>query len=617
MRRTETEEVLFLQRHREKILANWQTLTETRVNSRFFADGSFFTPNRLTRIFEEILSAVSRNVYRDLNQTFDQIVTAGCNQSLTLKDAKEFLFCFSAAALETLRQERANEPRYEALQAALGKVQASIKSVYSERVARPLLLLLEEHRQDLIEHWVQELPTPIISDHFSLIDPRDRQWFVTRTLDVYEDLLSGTEEEEVTVPHRPDEPVSRLEAFLTEVTDFYEPKGFLISDLLRALSHLPRIAEPYLHQKFCDNITQYRLAFLSLEDASQTLTQRFAEAYNQRMMGQYYEEVSVMLHRIKNKLTAVPTTMQTLLGSAVLSPEEQAELGFEMEPWILTTAEAERWQEYMERLTGFLQTCAKAVDKLTTYVHETDPLDLNLGLIVQELRALRAPYQQYQTWMEEHGAELENIKLKLDPDSVAGVEEMMNMIYEGGVMTHDLTKELQIRQNELMRREVPKWEVIPLYEIVESAFRESIPEAQSKNLTYELQIRDEGVHIFGVRNEIKRPFIQVIENAIKYTPDGGTVTVSISYSDHEAIFSVKDSGIGIVPGEEEHIFELCTRGSNAQEFNKSGTGTGLYNDRKIVRHHNGRMWAESEGINKGSTFYIALPIHSRTPPVPP
>jgi signal transduction histidine kinase len=164
---------------------------------------------------------------------------------------------------------------------------------------------------------------------------------------------------------------------------------------------------------------------------------------------------------------------------------------------------------------------------------------------------------------------------------------------------------------EMRDREMPVREELDIYQIARQAYEESIAEARSKNLEYTFEGQPEGIKILGVKKDISRPFIQLIENAIKYTPENGKVHVRLQSEDNQVLFSVQDTGIGIVPGEEEYIFELCTRGSNAEGANKVGTGTGLYEDRKTVRHHNGDIWVESAGVNQGSTFYIRLPIYRR------
>jgi len=602
-----SEEVVFLQQEKEDILQRWRHNTQQNVNTEFFTSGNYFTPELLERIYYEILDAVSRNHYRDLNQTFDAIVRAGFDHALTLKDAKGFLFNFSQAALDVLDTKYREAPNYDTLRGRLRKMAFSIKTVYSERVARGVLNVLEEYRGPLTRQWKSELPTTIISDHFSVIDEEDLDRLVQDTFDMYLTLLRGAEEEVIPDPAEEGIRKPRLEVYLRSVIDFYEPKGFLISDLQRALLHLTHLAEPLLYRHFAPEVAEYRMAKLSLDDAGRTLNLAFSEAYNDRQMRNYYEEVSIMLHRIKNKLTAVPTTMQTIM---MYGGEEE---GWEIigDPMLMTPEESRLWAEFMAVQEEFCQTCVAVVEELSKYLEETDPLELNLKHFIRELQRVQEPLAKYQAFLQEHSEDLERIKFDLDPANVEVVDELLRMVYEGGILTQQLTMELQIRQNELYQREPPKREELDIYELVKTAYEECLVEAQSKNLTIEFHGVDEGVKIFGVRNEIKRPFIQVIENAIKYTPEGGRVDVKLEYTENEVVFSVKDTGIGIPPGEEDLVFGLCQRCTNAQEFNKTGTGTGLYNDRKIVLHHNGRMWVESPGINRGSTFYIALPIYRR------
>ena len=90
-------------------------------------------------------------------------------------------------------------------------------------------------------------------------------------------------------------------------------------------------------------------------------------------------------------------------------------------------------------------------------------------------------------------------------------------------------------------------------------------------------------------------------------PFGFLITVGADWRVTRASANLDDF-IGIPPGEEEQVFSLCERCSNAKDF-AAGTGTGLYHDRTTVMHHNGEMWCESPGLNQGSVFYVRLPIH--------
>lgn len=101
----------------------------------------------------------------------------------------------------------------------------------------------------------------------------------------------------------------------------------------------------------------------------------------------------------------------------------------------------------------------------------------------------------------------------------------------------------------------------------------------------------------------------LLDNAIKYSPEGGKIEIGVRASGEDArevLIWVKDYGIGIVPAEQEHIFERFHRATNS-DTSVSGFGIGLYLVKEVVTHHGGRIWVESsEGV--GSTFYVLLPL---------
>lgn len=104
---------------------------------------------------------------------------------------------------------------------------------------------------------------------------------------------------------------------------------------------------------------------------------------------------------------------------------------------------------------------------------------------------------------------------------------------------------------------------------------------------------------------IRQMLDNLIGNAIKYTPSGGEIRVSVSMQDHQIILEVKDSGPGIPPNEQNHIFEKFYRASNAPE-GVGGSGLGLAIVKTIVDSHQGRVWVESS-LDKGSSFFVVLP----------
>ena len=110
--------------------------------------------------------------------------------------------------------------------------------------------------------------------------------------------------------------------------------------------------------------------------------------------------------------------------------------------------------------------------------------------------------------------------------------------------------------------------------------------------------------------QIQQVMQNFITNAFHYT-NQGEIEVKIYQKNHSVVFSVHDTGMGLLPDEKETIFEKFRRGKRAQNQYTEGSGIGLYLSIQIIKAHHGRIWVESPGKNQGSTFYFSLPI---TPP---
>ena len=114
-------------------------------------------------------------------------------------------------------------------------------------------------------------------------------------------------------------------------------------------------------------------------------------------------------------------------------------------------------------------------------------------------------------------------------------------------------------------------------------------------------------HIIRIDPEkIKEVLSNLIDNAIHYTEKGG-ITVSTKENNARTTILVSDTGAGMTPEEIDKIFESFSRGSAGNELNTQGSGLGLYIAKKFVELHNGKIWAVSEGKDKGSIFYVELP----------
>lgn len=109
---------------------------------------------------------------------------------------------------------------------------------------------------------------------------------------------------------------------------------------------------------------------------------------------------------------------------------------------------------------------------------------------------------------------------------------------------------------------------------------------------------------------LKRAMMNIVSNAIKYSPEKTSITINYRVSGNEHILSVKDEGIGIPSDEQEKVLGGYYRASNASTVQAHGTGLGLWVSRKIVEENGGRLWLNSK-ISHGTTVYIAMPITNR------
>jgi CheY-like chemotaxis protein len=120
----------------------------------------------------------------------------------------------------------------------------------------------------------------------------------------------------------------------------------------------------------------------------------------------------------------------------------------------------------------------------------------------------------------------------------------------------------------------------------------------------------ETVQLEGDLVRLTQILVNLLNNAAKYTPEGGKIWLSAAAAGDRAIISVKDSGVGIGSDKLPHVFEKFYQVDRSLERSESGLGLGLTLTRRLVELHGGTLEARSEGLGKGSEFLVALPIVS-------
>src|SRR5207249_2831704 len=112
------------------------------------------------------------------------------------------------------------------------------------------------------------------------------------------------------------------------------------------------------------------------------------------------------------------------------------------------------------------------------------------------------------------------------------------------------------------------------------------------------------------QQRIEQVLENLLENAVKYSPDGGDITIKVWAQDDEAHLTVRDHGIGIPAEELPRIFERFHRGANVNDRQFAGLGLGLFICRSIVEAHGGQVDAEST-LGEGTSVHILLPLHGQ------
>jgi len=133
------------------------------------------------------------------------------------------------------------------------------------------------------------------------------------------------------------------------------------------------------------------------------------------------------------------------------------------------------------------------------------------------------------------------------------------------------------------------------------------PQMKEKDIQWSAQIDKTIPEMLLDASQADRIFINLISNAIKFTPEGGTISVKAHLHNGVVTIEVSDTGIGISQEDVARLFDEFYRVDNQINQNVKGTGLGLPLARKIVEAHQGRMWVTSK-LNEGTTFHFTLPV---------
>jgi len=240
------------------------------------------------------------------------------------------------------------------------------------------------------------------------------------------------------------------------------------------------------------------------------------------------------------------------------------------------------------------QTMAEDAEQLS---HRKD------DFIAMMSHELRTPLNSILGWAHMLGAN------QLAPDrathAVAAIERCASHLSR---MIDDLLDVSRIIKGTLQLTRQP----VDLVAAAEAALDTVRPSAVAKNVQLVLTGSRDNRPVSGDGGRLAQVLVNLLTNAVKFTPEGGRVGVSIEPANHQMVLRVVDTGAGISPTFLPHVFECFRQADGATTDRHTGLGLGLAIVRNLVELHGGTVQAASEGLGRGATFTVCLPIAGKT-----
>jgi signal transduction histidine kinase len=255
-----------------------------------------------------------------------------------------------------------------------------------------------------------------------------------------------------------------------------------------------------------------------------------------------------------------------------------------------------RLEERMAILTMFAERLAPAYANASLYRAMQELDILKTQMLRMASHDLRNPLMLISGYTD-------ILELSATPDQ----QEMINIIRDATkrmlAIIRDVLDIEQVRSG--------KFEMAPFGfdEMVAALALEYEVHAQQANHTFVVEMPNDEIHVNGNRAQLREAVSNLLSNAMKYTPPGGTITLRLVAKDGRAILSVTDTGYGIPPEGQKSLFQPFYRVKSAETADIPGTGLGLSLVKAVVEAHGGRISFET-AVGKGSTFTIDLPLIS-------
>jgi len=189
-------------------------------------------------------------------------------------------------------------------------------------------------------------------------------------------------------------------------------------------------------------------------------------------------------------------------------------------------------------------------------------------------------------------------------------EKRQELIHRASARTEQLLKLLgdllALSRLRSTRVEAAEQELVAPDDMLDRVVALFRPQAGENGVAIHTDLHAGGATVLAAPDRLRDVFTNLVSNAVKYTPTGGRVTVTTRVDGSTMVCEVADTGIGIPPEDQAHLFEEFFRASNAREFEQEGTGLGLSIIKEIAEAMGGSVGCESE-VGKGTCFTLTLP----------
>jgi signal transduction histidine kinase len=218
-----------------------------------------------------------------------------------------------------------------------------------------------------------------------------------------------------------------------------------------------------------------------------------------------------------------------------------------------------------------------------------------LAMLAHELRNPLAPIRNSIHILQQRIPDEESLRRPL--------EMMERQVRQLAGLVDDLLDVSRITRGQINLRK----QTLELSEVVAQAVEASRPFLEARRHHFDIQMPDEPIFVQADPTRLSQVILNLLNNAAKYTEDGGYINLSVERSGAEVVLRIRDNGMGIPPEMLPKIFELFVQGERTLDRAQGGLGIGLTVVRRLVELHGGSVQAFSEGSGRGSEFVIRLP----------